>query len=152
MHKRILGIIHQHSGTCVTHNLLHLLAPIRAITMYGAETTSRFCIAVFTPRKTQVGIIKQRLTSATKCLIFLILTAIETNHSLYHSLLLLYRHNYLLFRMMRAASVPGTHPKQVRIVTIIIEPHPRSSTANGGKIMQSKTWRQDILNYLFLGG
>ena len=94
MHERILGIIDQHPGTCVTHNLLHLFAHIRTITVYRTETASGFSITVFTSRQAQVGIIKQLLTNATKCLIFLILTAVETNHALYHSLLLLYRHTY----------------------------------------------------------
>ena len=40
--------------------------------------------------------------------------------------------------MINAPITPGTHPRQVRIKTISIEPHPRSITANGGKIEQGE--------------
>lgn len=40
--------------------------------------------------------------------------------------------------------MPGTHPQSVRMRTMSIEPHPRSNTANGGKIIDSNTLISDI--------
>ena len=39
---------------------------------------------------------------------------------------------------------PGTHPHAVRSETITIDPHPLSSTARGGKMMQRRTRPQPI--------
>jgi hypothetical protein len=50
----------------------------------------------------------------------------------------------LLF-IIKAAITPGIHPKQVKIKTITIDPHPLSITAKGGKIMQSITLKQPII-------
>ena len=50
-----------------------------------------------------------------------------------------------LFRMMSAATTPGTHPQMVKIKTITIDPHPLSITANGGKRILSKT-RHKLIN------
>lgn len=41
---------------------------------------------------------------------------------------------------------PGIQAQIVSNVTIKIDPHPRSSTANGGKIMQRMTLMTDIVN------
>jgi hypothetical protein len=49
--------------------------------------------------------------------------------------------------IIKAAITPGIQPKQVKINTIIIDPQPLSITANGGKIMQSKTLKQPIFNF-----
>ena len=49
-----------------------------------------------------------------------------------------------LFKIIRAAITPGTHPQQVSIKTIVIDPHPLSKTARGGKIIARKTWRHPI--------
>jgi hypothetical protein len=49
-----------------------------------------------------------------------------------------------LFKIIKAAKVPGIHPAAVNKVTITIEPHPWSITANGGNNKQSKTLKQDI--------
>jgi hypothetical protein len=46
--------------------------------------------------------------------------------------------------MIRAAITPGIHPQSVRIKTSTIEPHPWSITANGGKMIDSKTLNSDI--------
>lgn len=40
---------------------------------------------------------------------------------------------------------PGTHPRRVSRKTIITEPQPRSSTANGGKMTANSTCKQDIV-------
>ena len=47
--------------------------------------------------------------------------------------------------MIKAAITPGIHPKQVRINTITIEPHPLSITAKGGKIIQSNTRKHPMV-------
>jgi len=44
-----------------------------------------------------------------------------------------------LFNMTSAAITPGTQPAKVRRNTMIIEPHPLSRTAKGGKIMDKST-------------
>jgi len=49
-----------------------------------------------------------------------------------------------LLRMTSAAMTPGTHPQQVRINTMSIDPHPRSYTASGGKMMDRMTRKRDI--------
>ena len=54
------------------------------------------------------------------------------------------RGDYRLLRITRAAITPGTHPQMVRMRTMSIEPHPRSNTANGGKIIDSNTLKSDI--------
>lgn len=54
------------------------------------------------------------------------------------------RDDYRLLRITRAAITPGTHPQMVRMRTMSIEPHPRSNTANGGKIIDSNTLISDI--------
>jgi hypothetical protein len=46
--------------------------------------------------------------------------------------------------MMSAAITPGTHPKQVKINTINIEPQPLSITAKGGNTIQSNTLKNPI--------
>lgn len=48
--------------------------------------------------------------------------------------------------MMSAAMTPGTQPQRVSKNTINTDPHPRSTTASGGKIIANKTCRQDIVN------
>lgn len=50
-----------------------------------------------------------------------------------------------LFKMISAATTPGTHPQMVKIKTIIIDPQPLSNTASGGKRMLSKT-RHILIN------
>ena len=47
--------------------------------------------------------------------------------------------------MINAPITPGTHPRQVRRKTISTDPHPRSITASGGKIMANRTCKQDIV-------
>ena len=54
-----------------------------------------------------------------------------------------------LFKMMRAAMTPGTHPQSVRIKTITMEPHPLSMTANGGNMIAKSTRKQPMNNSLF---
>tara|TARA_Y100000768_G_scaffold262825_1_gene200430 strand:+ start:113 stop:262 length:150 start_codon:yes stop_codon:yes gene_type:complete len=44
-----------------------------------------------------------------------------------------------LFKIIKAAITPGTQPQQVSIKTIVIDPHPLSRTARGGKITERKT-------------
>ena len=44
---------------------------------------------------------------------------------------------------------PGTHPQQVSRVTITIDPHPRSITANGGQKMANSTLINDIYIFKF---
>jgi len=53
---------------------------------------------------------------------------------------------YLLFKITSAAIQPGIHPKHVKINVMRIFPQPRSYTANGGNIMQSKTLNTLIIN------
>ena len=55
----------------------------------------------------------------------------------------LHSHSFL-FRMIRVPITPGIHPHRVSRNTMVTEPHPRSSTASGGKIIANSTWRQDI--------
>ena len=50
-----------------------------------------------------------------------------------------------LFKITRAAITPGTQPHKVKIKTITSDPHPRSTTAKGGKIIDNKT--RQILIY-----
>jgi len=40
---------------------------------------------------------------------------------------------------MSAAITPGIHPHTVKIKTIIIDPHPLSSTAKGGNKIERRT-------------
>ena len=49
--------------------------------------------------------------------------------------------------MTRAAITPGTQPTRVNIVVMTIEPQPLSITANGGKMMHTKT-RQQLIDFL----
>ena len=44
-----------------------------------------------------------------------------------------------LFKIIKAAITPGTHPQIVRSKTMITEPQPLSMTASGGKNIDSKT-------------
>ncbi len=53
-----------------------------------------------------------------------------------------------LFKIINAANTPGIQPKQVRINTIIIEPHPLPKTANGGK-MTAKITLQILMIFNF---
>lgn len=41
--------------------------------------------------------------------------------------------------MIRAAITPGIHPHKVKIKTMIIDPHPLSNTAKGGKTIDKIT-------------
>jgi len=41
--------------------------------------------------------------------------------------------------MINAAITPGTHPAKVNKKTIIIDPHPLSRTAKGGKSIDKST-------------
>jgi hypothetical protein len=50
-----------------------------------------------------------------------------------------------LLLIISAAITPGIQPKQVKIKTIISDPQPLSTTAKGGKIMQSNTLKNPIL-------
>ena len=52
--------------------------------------------------------------------------------------------------MTSAAMTPGTYPAQVRMKTMITDPHPRSMTANGGKMMERMTRKMDMV--LFFKG
>jgi hypothetical protein len=53
---------------------------------------------------------------------------------------------YLLVLKRMAAITPGIHPQHVRIITSNIAPHPRSSTARGGKIIQIIALRIPIMD------
>jgi len=55
-----------------------------------------------------------------------------------------------LLRMTRAPITPGIHPAAVRIVTMMNEPQPLSTTASGGKIIDSNTLNSDIVHLLSL--
>lgn len=48
-----------------------------------------------------------------------------------------------------APITPGTQAQSVSAVTRIMEPHPLSMTARGGKIRQNKALRHDIVFYNF---
>ena len=60
-----------------------------------------------------------------------------------------------LFKIISAAITPGTQPQSVSRNTMSIEPQPRSYTAKGGKRMERRTRRKDmvvlflIMNYIF---
>ena len=54
--------------------------------------------------------------------------------------------------MMSAAMTPGTHPQRESRNTISTEPHPRSTTANGGKIIAKSTRRQDMIPFIVFCG
>ena len=54
-----------------------------------------------------------------------------------------------LLRITKAPITPGIQPQQVSRNTMSTEPHPRSITARGGKIIANKTCKQDII-LLFL--
>lgn len=54
-----------------------------------------------------------------------------------------------LLRIISAAITPGTQAQSVSRVTMVIEPQPLSSTARGGKIIQSNTLRQDMVIIIF---
>lgn len=47
-------------------------------------------------------------------------------------------------RITKAAITPGTQPKRVSMVTMIMEPHPQSKTAKGGKMMANMTLKHDM--------
>lgn len=55
-------------------------------------------------------------------------------------------HRFGLFKIINAAITPGTQPKTVKIETMMIDPHPLSNTANGGKIIDKIT-RPKPINY-----
>ena len=44
---------------------------------------------------------------------------------------------------------PGTHPAQVRMKTMRMDPHPRSMTASGGKKMARRTRNRDMVVSVF---
>ena len=46
--------------------------------------------------------------------------------------------------MTMAPMTPGAQPQRVSNVTMMIDPQPRSITANGGKMTASNTLKQDI--------
>jgi hypothetical protein len=50
--------------------------------------------------------------------------------------------------MMSAASTPGIQPASVSMKTITTEPQPLSITASGGKMIESKTRKMDMLIFL----
>ena len=55
------------------------------------------------------------------------------------------KHNHsFLFNITSAPMTPGTHPAQVRMKTMRMDPHPRSMTARDGKMMERMTWKRDI--------
>lgn len=47
--------------------------------------------------------------------------------------------------MIKAAIIPGTHPANVRIVTINIEPQPCPNTDKGGKTTANMALINDII-------
>lgn len=49
--------------------------------------------------------------------------------------------------MINAAITPGTHPINVNMVVIMIDPQPLSITASGGKMIHNKT-RQQLIKSL----
>lgn len=49
---------------------------------------------------------------------------------------------FLELQMITAPMMPGTQPRMVSTVTITMDPQPLSSTASGGKRMQSTTRQQ----------
>jgi hypothetical protein len=49
--------------------------------------------------------------------------------------------------MINAAITPGTHPINVNMVVIMIDPHPLSITASGGKMIHNNT-RQQLIKSL----
>jgi hypothetical protein len=51
----------------------------------------------------------------------------------------LFSYPFGLFKIIKAAIVPGTHPQSHKINTITIEPQPLSNTDNGGKIIANNT-------------
>lgn len=56
------------------------------------------------------------------------------------------KHGYqFLLRMTSAPMTSGTHPQRVRRNTMRTDPHPRSMTASGGKIMERMTRKMDIV-------
>lgn len=54
---------------------------------------------------------------------------------------------YYFLQIINAPITPGTQAQSVRRNTIIIDPHPLSITASGGKIMQRITRQIDIVYY-----
>jgi hypothetical protein len=52
-----------------------------------------------------------------------------------------------LFKITKAAITPGTHPKNVRINTIKIDPQPLSMTESGGNKIERITLQK--LKFLF---
>ncbi len=60
------------------------------------------------------------------------------------------KHGYqFLLRMTSAPMTPGTHPAKVRMKTMRTDPHPRSMTARGGKMMERMTRKRDIVVSVF---
>ena len=57
---------------------------------------------------------------------------------------------WFLFRMIKAPMTPGIHPQRVSRNTMSTEPHPRSITAKGGKIIANNTCKQVIVLILLL--
>jgi len=49
-----------------------------------------------------------------------------------------------LFKITKAPITPGTHPANVSKNTIMIDPHPLSKTAKGGRKMANKTLQKLI--------
>ena len=58
--------------------------------------------------------------------------------------------NQFLLRMTSAAMMPGTQPAKVSRKTISTDPHPRSMTASGGKMMAKRTRRRDIGDFVLI--
>lgn len=52
--------------------------------------------------------------------------------------------------MISAPMTPGIHPAAVRISTMSIEPHPRSMTASGGKMIERMTLKSDMCDILII--
>ena len=46
--------------------------------------------------------------------------------------------------MINAPMTPGIHPQSVSRNTMVIDPHPRSTTAKGGKMIANNTCKQVI--------
>lgn len=104
MFYRLPGMIEQHPGTAIPHNLFDFLPHLRFVTMYRTMFTGCFSGPERAKLQTFMSVFQQGTTFRTQLCIFLLFPAVQTDHNSNNLLLFpnfihltikikLYRHN-----------------------------------------------------------
>lgn len=87
------GVVKQHTGARVAHNLAYLSAHIGFVAMYRASGATRFLVSILAMLQTLVRILKEQTALGAKSIgtgRMSIASAIESYHCRYGALLFLY--------------------------------------------------------------